>query len=92
MSLIASIATVLRPSSPGNPPDNLQRAATDGVCGRGTVKFLAKIASDMNKPNGQFVLRRQKFRHFYKPYRWQKSPARQSLGGKTGSDGAADLR
>ncbi len=34
MSPIASIATVLRPSSPGNPPDDLQRAATDGVCGR----------------------------------------------------------
>ncbi len=24
--------------APGNPPDNLQRAATDGVCGRGTSK------------------------------------------------------
>ncbi len=38
MSPIASIATVLRPSSPRNPPDDLQRAATDGVCGRGTSK------------------------------------------------------
>ena len=34
MSPIASIATVLRPHRPGNPPDDFQRAAPDGVCGR----------------------------------------------------------
>ncbi|UMX53047.1 hypothetical protein MJ389_05485 [Escherichia coli] len=41
------------------------------------VKFLAQIASDMNKPNGQFVitLGRSSGRHFYKPYHWRKYPA-----------------
>lgn len=49
----------------------LQLTASAGVA---PVKFLAKIASDMNKPNGQFVITPQKFRHFCKPYRWQKFP------------------
>lgn len=52
--------------------NELQLTASAGVA---PVKFLAKIASDMNKPNGQFVITPQKFRHFYKPYRWQKFPA-----------------
>ncbi len=76
MSPTASIATVLRPSSPQEIRQTifseLQLTASAGVA---PVKFLAKIASDMNKPNGQFVITPEKFRHFYKPYHWQKSPA-----------------
>ncbi len=56
MSPIASIATVLRPSSPEIRQtifNELQLTASAGVA---PVKFLAKIASDMNKPNGQFVI------------------------------------
>lgn len=55
-SPIASIATVLRPSSPEIRQtifNELQLTASAGVA---PVKFLAKIASDMNKPNGQFVI------------------------------------
>lgn len=69
--------------------NELQLTASAGVA---PVKFLAKIASDMNKPNGQFVITPAEVPTFYKPYRWQNSRRRQSLGGKTGSDGAADLR
>ena len=38
-------------------------------------KFLAKIASDWRKPNGQFVLPPHKAWHFWKPCLWAKSPA-----------------
>lgn len=92
MSPIASIATVLRPSSPEIRQtifNELQLTASAGVA---PVKFLAKIASDMNKPNGQFVITPAEVPAFYKPYRWQNPRRRQSLSGKTGSDGAADLR
>lgn len=52
--------------------NELQLTASAGVA---PVKFLAKIASDMNKPNGQFVITPAEVPAFYKPYRWQKSPA-----------------
>lgn len=52
--------------------NELQLTASAGVA---PVKFLAKIASDMNKPNGQFVITPAEVPTFYKPYRWQKFPA-----------------
>ncbi len=94
MSPIASIATVLRPSSPREIRqtifNELQLTASAGVA---PVKFLAKIASDMNKPNGQFVITPAEVPAFLQTLPLAKnSRRRQSLGGKTGSDGAADLR
>ena len=81
-------ATVLRPSSPEIRQtifNELQLTASAGVA---PVKFLAKIASDMNKPSSQFVITPAEFRHFTKPYHCKNPRRRQSLGSKTGSDGA----
>lgn len=39
--------------------NELQLTASAGIA---PVKFLAKVASDMNKPNGQYVIRQIKFR------------------------------
>lgn len=70
--------------------NELQLTASAGVA---PVKFLAKIASDMNKPNGQFVITPARSSGISANLTAGKnSRRRQSLGGKTGSDGAADLR
>lgn len=41
--------------------DELQLTASAGIA---PIKFLAKIASDMNKPNGQFVITPQELPTF----------------------------
>ncbi len=65
--------------------NELQLTASAGVA---PVKFLAKIASDMNKPNGQFVITPAEVPAFFTNLTTGKNPRRrQSLGGKTGSDG-----
>lgn len=70
--------------------NELQLTASAGVA---PVKFLAKIASDMNKPNGQFVITLKRSSGIFTNLTTGKNPRRrQSLGGKTGSDGATNLR
>lgn len=70
--------------------NELQLTASAGVAPQ---KFLAKIASDMNKPNGQFVITAGRSSGISANLTAGKnSRRRQSLGGKTGSDGATDLR
>lgn len=57
--------------------DELKLTASAGVA---PLKFLAKIASDMNKPNGQFVIQPHEVEQFVKrlPLKkslvWAKSP------------------
>ena len=70
--------------------NELQLTASAGVA---PVKFLAKIASDMNKtqrPVCDYAGRSSDI--FTNLTAGKNSRRRQSLGGKTGSDGAADLR
>ena len=70
--------------------NELQLTASAGVA---PVKFLAKIASDMNKPNGQFVITPAEVPTFLQTLPLAKIPGVGKVSAaKTGSDGAADLR
>ncbi len=53
-------------------------------------KFLAKIASDWRKPNGQFVLPPHKVMAFWKPCLWAKSRRGQGNAEKNAVAGYAD--
>ena len=51
--------------------DELKLTASAGVA---PLKFLAKIASDMNKPNGQFVIQPHEVEQFVKTLPLKKNP------------------
>ncbi|MBP6121925.1 MULTISPECIES: DNA polymerase IV [Providencia] len=51
--------------------DELQLTASAGIA---PIKFLAKIASDMNKPNGQFVIKPQEMAAFVSTLSLRKIP------------------
>ena len=51
--------------------DELKLTASAGVA---PLKFLAKIASDMNKPNGQFVIQPHEVEKFVKTLPLKKNP------------------
>lgn len=53
--------------------DELKLTASAGVA---PLKFLAKIASDMNKPNGQFVIQPHEVEQFVKTLPLKKNPWR----------------
>lgn len=70
--------------------NELNLTASAGVA---PVKFLAKIASDLNKPNGQYVITPEEVPAFFKDAAAQQNPRRgQSLRREAGKYGATHLR
>lgn len=59
--------------------DELQLTASAGIA---PIKFLAKIASDLNKPNGQFVITPQRLPEFVLSLPLKKFRGWQSHGAK----------
>jgi DNA polymerase-4 len=69
--------------------NELNLTASAGVA---PVKFLAKIASDLNKPNGQYVITPEEVPVFENAAAWQNPRRRESLRRKAGKHGATHLR
>ncbi|SQC39010.1 DNA polymerase IV [Klebsiella pneumoniae] len=67
----------------------LRLTASAGVA---PVKFLAKIASDMNKPNGQFVIAPHQVAEFVRALPLAKNTRRrEGIGSEAGKYGPANL-